>query len=344
MAPTINITVLIQEALNALHDQTGLEAETEFRMQPPVDAVIAIKRGPKVWHFNVEVKAWLNKTTLALLKERMREGIGERMLVTRYITTGQADELRGMNLAFLDTEGNAFINQQDLYVLIKGQGVGRERGTRKGDIFRPAELKVLFAFLSQKGLEAKTHEQIKEMTGVGLGTINRLIRALELAGYILKLKGQTRRLVRKKELLDQWVMAYPQRLRPKQMIGRFTGPREPWWMNIDPIAFDAQWGGEIAAKYLTQYLKPQLVTLYAAKQPDDLIVKQRLRKDLQGDVEILKRFWNFPKLNERANVVPALLVYADLLATGDERNIETAQMIYEQYITGLVRDGGSDSR
>jgi len=98
-------------------------------------------------------------------------------------------------------------------------------------------------------------------------------------------------------------------------------------------------GGEIAAKYHTQYLKPQLVTLYAAKQPDDMIVRQKLRKDPQGDVEILKRFWNFPKLDERANVVPALLVYADLLATGDERNIETARMIYEQYLAGLIREG-----
>jgi len=228
MTLTIDIASLIGDALNALRDQTELEAVVEPQVQPTVDAVIVIKRGPKVWHFNTEVKPWVNRTTLGFLKEQIRAGVGEWLLVTRYIAAGQADELRAMNIAFLDTAGNAFINQEDIYVFIKGQGVGRDRGTRKGDIFRPAELKVLFAFLCQKGLEAKTHEQIKKMTGVGLGTINRLIRALELAGYILKPKGRTRRLVRKRELLEQWVMAYPQRLRPKQMIGRFTGPREPW--------------------------------------------------------------------------------------------------------------------
>jgi hypothetical protein len=339
MTPTIDIAPLIGDALNALHAQTGLEAVVEPQVHTNVGTVIAIKRGPKIWHFNIEVRPWLNKTTIGFVKEQIRAGVGEWLLVTRHIAAGQADELRAMNLAFLDTVGNAFINQEELYVFIKGQGGGRDRGTRMGDLFRPAELRVLFAFLCQKGLEGKTHEQIKEMTGAGLGTINRLIRALEQAGYLLKLKGRTRRLVRKRELLDQWVMAYPQRLRPKQMIGRFTGPREPWWMDIDPTAFDAQWGGEIAAKYLTQYLKPQLVTLYAAKQPDDMIVKQKLRKDPRGDVEILKRFWNLPKLEERADVVPALLVYADLLATGDERNIETAQMIYERYLAGLIKEG-----
>ncbi|MBS1807655.1 MAG: hypothetical protein JST84_05630 [Acidobacteria bacterium] len=29
---------------------------------------------------------------------------------------------------------------------------------------------------------------------------------------------------------------------------------------------------------------------------------------------------------------PALLVYADLVATGDERNLETAQLLYDHHI------------
>jgi hypothetical protein len=339
MAPTINITPLIDDALHALRDRTGLEAVTEPAIQPAADAAIAIRRGQRVWRFNVEVKPWMNKAVIGLLKERVEQRTQEWLLVTRFIAATQADELRAMNLAFLDTVGNAFINQEGLYVFMKGQKAERDLKTQKVDLFRPAELKVLFAFLCQTGLEAKTHEEMKQVTGVGLATINRLIRALEREGYILRLKGRARRLVRKKELLEQWVTAYPQRLRPKQMIGAFIGPREPWWMNIDPVAFDAQWGGEIAAKQLTQYLKPQTVTLYVAKQPNDLIMKQKLRKDLAGDVEILKRFWNFPQLGERANLVPALLVYADLVATGDERNIETAHMIYERYLAGLVGEG-----
>lgn len=68
-------------------------------------------------------------------------------------------------------------------------------------------------------------------------------------------------------------------------------------------------------------------------------MQQRLRKTAGGDIEILKRFWNFPTLGERTDIVPALLVYADLLATGDDRNIETAQMVYEQHLAGLVREG-----
>jgi len=340
MAPAINIMPLVEEALDALRGNTGLAAELTRESQEKVrrDAEVIVRKGQRVWTFNVEVKPWFNRAMLNLLKDRFRTGIGEWLLVTRYVSGGQADELRALNLAFLDTAGNAFINQDGLYVFVKGQGAGRDRGPQTEGIFRPAELRVLFAFLCQKGLERATQEKIKQMTGVGLGTVNRLIRALELAGYILKLKGQDRRLVRKRELLEQWAVAYPQRLRPKQMIGRFQGPREPWWNTVDLRAIGAQWGGEIAANYLTQYLKPQLVTLYAAKQPDDLIIKQRLRKDPQGEVDILRRFWNFATEGQRADVVPPLLVYADLLATQDQRNIQTARMVYEQFLTGLIRE------
>jgi hypothetical protein len=340
MAPKIEITPLVEEALDALRNHTGLEAKLTREPQAAfrADAEITIKKGKRVWTFNVEVKPWFNRALLNVLKERIRTGIGEWLLVTRYVTGGQADELRAMNLAFLDTAGNAFINRDGLFVFMKGEGAGRDRRPQKEGIFRPAELKVLFAFLCQKGLERQTHENIKQITGVGIGTVNRLIRALELAGYVLKLKGQDRRLVRKKELLEQWAIAYPQRLRPKQVIGRFRGPREPWWDNVDVLAIDAQWGGEIAANYLTQYLKPQLVTLYTAKRPDDVIIKQRLRKDPQGDVEILWRFWNFTTGDQRADVVPPLLVYADLLAAGDERDTETARLVYEKYLAGLVRE------
>lgn len=343
MTPVIDILPLIEDALNTLRNQTGLEAMVEPGKDPDArpmaDAVVIVKRGARTWRFGVKVRPWLNRTILSLLKERLREDMREWLLITRCVTVGQANELREMHLAFLDTAGNAFLEGEELYVFIKGlKAEGRET-TRKADLFRPAELKVLFAFLCQRGLEAKTHEEIRQMTGVGLGTINRLIRALETAGYIIKLKGRARRLVRRKELLDQWAIAYPQRLRPKQMIGRFIGHPGTRWADVDPAAFDAQWGGEIAAKYLTQYLKPQTATLYVTRQANDLIVKQKLRRDPRGDIEILKRFWNFPNLKERDKIVPPLLVYADLMATGDERNIETARMIYDGELAGLVGEG-----
>jgi hypothetical protein len=64
-----------------------------------------------------------------------------------------------------------------------------------------------------------------------------------------------------------------------------------------------------------------------------------LLKDPQGDVEILDAFWNFAPPDEHRGIVPPLLVYADLLATGDDRCIEAARLIYDRY---LAQPDGKD--
>jgi hypothetical protein len=53
-------------------------------------------------------------------------------------------------------------------------------------------------------------------------------------------------------------------------------------------------------------------------------------------VDVRRRFWNFPQTDGKP-CVPPLLVYADLLATGDARCIETAKRLYEEYVVRLVR-------
>jgi hypothetical protein len=338
MPPKIDATPIIREAFEALEHQTGLKTLIRHANKADVNEMATIKWGPKPWHFRIEVKPWLNRATLALLKEKDHNGEKRRILVTRQVTLDQADQLRDMNLAFVDTAGNACFRLPGLFVFMKGQKLA-EAGERGMLTFnRPAELRVLFALLCDPGLVARTHEEIRQVTGVGIATINRLIHALEKGAFLLKVKGQARRLIRKRELLDNWVIAYPQRLRPKCFIGRFVGPRDEWWTRVDPTEYDAQWGGEVAADLLTQYLKPEFVTIYTARQPNEFILRQKLRKDDRGTIEILKRFWNLHEVGPITNTIPALLVYADLLATAEARNIETARMIYDQYLAGIIEE------
>lgn len=87
----------------------------------------------------------------------------------------------------------------------------------------------------------------------------------------------------------------------------------------------AQWGGEAAAAKLTRYLNPQEITLYVDK--DNLaavLIPHKLRKDPNGEVEILRRFWRPDAIPPHRDMVHPLLVYADLMGTGNQRNIETA--------------------
>jgi hypothetical protein len=70
-----------------------------------------------------------------------------------------------------------------------------------------------------------------------------------------------------------------------------------------------------------------------------LVVDHKLRADPKGEIEVLETFWDFPPTDNRPDVVPPLLVYADLLATMDPRNHETARIIHEEQIRGLDPKG-----
>jgi hypothetical protein len=67
-----------------------------------------------------------------------------------------------------------------------------------------------------------------------------------------------------------------------------------------------------------------------------VLTQFRLKKDPQGNVEFYARFWKPETVAPNGNMVHPLLVYADLVATGNQRNLETARMIYEQHIVQLI--------
>jgi hypothetical protein len=135
------------------------------------------------------------------------------------------------------------------------------------------------------------------------------------------------------------VEAYPEQLRPKLGLGRFKADDPDWWKHVDITGYNACWGGEVAAAKLTRHLKPEKVIIYAPEPPGKLIIEQKLRKTTGGDIEILKSFWKFDHEFHALGIAPPLLIYADLMVTGDDRNIETAEIIYDKY---LAQPDGQD--
>jgi hypothetical protein len=129
------------------------------------------------------------------------------------------------------------------------------------------------------------------------------------------------------------VTHYPIKLRPKLNARRYTGHKHDWWREKEIRQHNACWGGEVAAEKLTGYLKAARVTLYVDGKPDALILANRLRPDVNGEVEILEAFWTIGEGGQIPDIAPHLIVYADLMATTDPRNIETAKMIHDKYLT-----------
>jgi hypothetical protein len=261
------------------------------------------------------------------------------LLVTRYVNPQMAEELKTEGLEFMDAAGNAYVNQPPAYIYVKGNkppdGITPTRGKAT---FKPTGLKVIYAFLCNPGLENKPYRDIAAQADVALGTVGWLMRELKERGFLMDMGKKGNKIIQKENLLRRWVDAYPERLRPKLVLGRFQGEKG-WWQKKKVKPGIAVWGGEVAAARLTKYLKPQMITLYTVQQAlNNVLLENRLKKDPHGDVEVLKRFWGPGEAFQNEDMVHPILVYADLIATGNQRNRETARMIYEKQIARFVRE------
>ena len=333
---------ILQVARKAFAAETG--AELELTWADPDTPVLQFKAGGNKTKMNALVLAGDGIATNAMLVLLRRQlNLGHQVVVLQQVTADRADTLRRDGVQFIDTAGNGYINQPPIYLFVKGnrtKTVEVKPVTRRA--FKQTGLRVLYAFLCQPGLENETYRTIAKKTNVALGMVNWVVKDLEDLGFLVATgtAGRTRqlRLIEKERLLERWVTAYAEQLRPKLVLGRYRGA-EGWWQEATLKTGKALWGGEVAAAKLTDYLKPQTVTVYVDRDnPAAVLIPNRLKKDPQGDVELVARFWQPETIPPNGDMVHPLLVYADLLATGNQRNIETARMIYDQHLAQLVRE------
>lgn len=273
---------------------------------------------------------------------RRQQNLAQQIVLLRQVTAEMADQLRQDGVQFIDTAGNGYINQPPIYLFIKGnktKSITAAPVTPRA--FKQTGLRVLYAMLCNPGLENETYRTIAAKTKVALGMVNWVVKDLLDLGFLMETgRGRARqvRLIRKQHLLDRWITAYAEQLRPKLSLGRYRGA-EGWWQQAVLNPQEALWGGEVAAAKLTDYLNPQMLTIYVDRDnPAAVLLPNRLKKDPQGDVELVARFWQPEAIGPYNDMVHPLLVYADQMATGNQRNIETARIIYDQHILQLVRE------
>ena len=337
-------TEILERAIRTFRQVTGLNLVVDkIDFTTPrgqrVDAMVRLVAPGIKKQLAVEVKRLLNPTNLGLAAEQMARLPEQALLVTEYVNPNMAERLKQMNVLFLDTVGNAYLNVPPFFIYTRGQKPPlkpyEERPTRA---FDQAGLKVIFALLCQPELVDAPYRTIAGTADVALGTVGWVLYDLKERGHLLKMGKRGRRLVQKQRLLERWVTAYPERLRPKLMLGRYAGPNKNWWEQAQIKQLQAYWGAEIAAARLTGYLKPEVVTIYIRGLQGKLLATHQLRNDPRRNIEVLKAFWAPACDWTDQEIVHPFLVYADLLATGDARNLETARRLYDDQIARFIRE------
>jgi hypothetical protein len=333
-------TDILDRAIEALAKATDIKIEVGHYLHksPEYDATGTLTvDGNKI---PLAIKLTVRPTPAMVMLTRLKQTHEQTLIVADYVNPIMAERLKAEDIWFLDTAGNAYIKQRPLFIYIKGNKPVEKPATRTlSRAFQPTGLKVIYALLCNPELVNAPYREIAQIAGVALGTIGWVITDLTQLGHIVDMGNRGRRLKGRRKLLERWITAYPEILRPKLEIGRYKAQNPDWWQTTPLTKLQAYWGGEVAADKLTNYLKPEIITLYIQeKQAIKLILTNKLRKDPVGDIELLKIFWDVDNEFNNNQLVNSILIYADLMATGDPRNIETAEIIYEQELAQHFRE------
>ena len=335
--PTRNTeTTILQEALEAFEEVTALPiAAVREHVRLPEGVADAIVELPGGRRLVIEIKQALTPATLGQAAAQLARFKRPGAVVARYITPPMAEQLKALDVLFMDTAGNAYIRFPNFLIYVTGRKpkapAPRERRVRA---LRPTGLKVIFALLCRPDMIGAPYRDIARAAGVALGTVGWVLFDLKRLGYLRETKARGRVLEERQRLIDAWVEAYTRELRPKLKPRRFKVANANWWKTEDLAAFDIWLGGEPAAAVLTKHLRPEIVTVYGDTRFATLARKIQPIKDEHGNLELLQKFWRFdaPRYDKRFPLTPPLLIYADLVATADARNIETAQIVRERFL------------
>lgn len=320
---------LALEAIQAVRLSSGLDFDLDGRNG--IDLQIDGKRIRLVAH----IRRTVEKTgQLGAIKASL-EAEGDRgILVTTYLSSNMAEKCRELGVPFLDAAGNAFLSLPGVRLFVSGRKLEATSKPVKGNNL--TALKIHLAILAYPGLIAKPFREIAKVANCSLTAVQRAIQEL-IDRKIVRPEStsQERILEQPRRLFDDWVANYPISMKPRMKVRRFHCKNPDWWKNVDLVA--ARWGGEVAASIMTKHLQPATQTLLVNEAEFDSLVKSmviqhRWQADPRGEIEVYSLLQELPRQTPWSQCAPAMMVYADLLASLESRNMETAKILFERVI------------
>lgn len=283
--------------------------------------------------FACEVKQQVNKANFNLVVQQLRKLKVQTdkplIVVARHFSHEVFDSLSREGISFVESSGNCKIVAGPLFITINGQKSIQLKET-KGRAFNEAGLKVVFYFLLSDGNINKPYRQIKEETGLSLGTIKNVVEELTNGLYVMR-TSKGRFLKNKKELLDIWQTYYNQSMKPKLLLKEMefvdADCRRDWEKIVLPDGMC--WGGEGGAFLIDRYLVPEQFDIYTETPSVKLMMTKKVKFQEQGRIKLYQKFW---KANIDEKTAPKILIYADLMGSGNSRCIEAAKRLVENGI------------
>lgn len=328
-------------ALDKLDEVTGITAKIfsrESKNNRRIDAVIELKKGNHNCIFEAEVKTEVRTAALDSIISKQKLADNKIIMIASYIPTPMKQELRKRNICYLESSGNCYIETSSMFVLVSDQKTAEPKYSEDNKLWAPAGIKFLFAVLIDPQILNTSYRNMAYKSGVALGNIGNFISEMKRDNFIIQgTRGGNPLLLleNRTTLINKWSDMYRTVLRPKQIVGRFRfikkEDRTNWQEHIAAYP-NIYWGGETAGAILTGHLIPEIYTIYTNTDRFELMKNLRLIPDVNGEIEILRPFWNEETVLNTNGTVPPILAYAELHSSLDSRNREIATRIKEKYV------------
>jgi hypothetical protein len=251
---------IVDTALESLHRITGIQSY--WTQEGPLDGGLNILYGGKQYAFTVEVKSELRSHQTTYLEDYDKH-YDNFLLIARRLFPRIKETLRHSGIAYLETNGNIFLQKDGLYLFVDSQSPVKPEKTKSNRAFTKTGLKVVFHLLQNKDAINLTQRELAGKTNVGLGNIPQVIEGLKETGYLISLNPKTYLWENRSALLERWVAEYATTLRPKLQKERYTFKGD--WRGILLNSEKTVWGGEPAADLLTDHLRPERFIIYTRK-------------------------------------------------------------------------------
>lgn len=299
-------------------------------------------RGPQVGYdynliinnveFACEVKIQVSKANYNLVLQQMRKLKEEvdlpLLLASHYFAPDVFESFSAEGISVVDSSGNCKIEAKQLFINIIGQKSTPIKQP-KGKAFNEAGLKAVFYFLLNDTNINQPYRQISNNTGLSLGTITNVVEELLYEKFVIK-TSKGRILKNKRALLDTWQVHYNQTLKPKLLLKTMefvdSDSRKDWELIALPDG--VCWGGEGGAYLTNKYLIPEQFDIYTEGPSINLMMTRKMRFEENGSIHVYQKFWR----SQHERVAPMILIYADLMGSGNSRCIEAAQKLIENGI------------
>lgn len=270
------------------------------------------------------------------------------ILLTNYANPSITKALTSKGINFFDLSGNCRIHTAGFYFAVDGLKPVKEDKPTSNKAFELAGMKLILALLSGLAPITASYRDLAQAAGISLGTVGPALDGLDGAGFIMhRDKPAIRKLINKKKLLERWVETFTEKIKPKLFVGNYELDNHYLWKEINLADYGGYWGGEVGAEILTNYIKPQVFTIYInAEKRSKLFAAARIRKaDPMGNnqrttVEVYEKFGpDYPAFSSYPHdVVNPIIVYADLIGTHDSRNLDVAQAVYDSRLDQFISE------